>query len=154
MGKKKSKEAAPEKFYPAPFTADRPTITFVVVGKLQPTNKLVLKAVHREIGIDDADKIFPTTGNVETDENVGYIFGPNVYRLRTIKEVQEIAGVDAKTARSYLALTVRTVKLGSGQNEREESRNEPADPVNFFRFCLDALYMGVPATAETVKEAA
>src|SRR5688572_4148473 len=100
--KGKAKEETADKFYPRPFRADLPTVTFIVTGTVQPTGKAIIKYLHREFGIDDADKVFPTTGNVATDEKAEYVFGRNVHRLRTIKEVQDAAGCDAKTARKYL----------------------------------------------------
>lgn len=146
MGKSKAKtaEAAPKTF-PAPFAADRQTITFLIAGKVQPTGRQIIRYVFKEYGIDDADKVFPTTDNPETNPEAEYVFGPYVYRLRSIKEVQAAASCDAKTARNYLKIEFRKVKLGSGSDAKEVEKPEPADPVNFWRFAVESLYMGPPA---------
>lgn len=109
---------------PFPFTKDRPTITFVVWGLVPGSRRLVVKNIYRNFSPADADKVFPLA---ETGPAAGeYSFGRCVYRLRSIKEVAEIAEVDPATARDYLAV--------------DPVSNQPVNPVEFAKFCLDSLY--------------
>lgn len=112
--------------WPVPFSPEHPEVTIVILGakgtrvrkhktertaegeELPYYGPIVLEQTAEEkgrivvryaaqMGVDDADRTFPI--HPQTGE---YVFGKNVYRAKTVKELKE-EGYTAKQAKAMLA---------------------------------------------------